>query len=135
MTKHDLENIPEIKYEIRRLKARSDELNSRSLAASPVPGVAHGSGVSDKVAQIAERKLMLAQEITEKEAELNGRLEFIDGISDNVLREIVYCRCVYNFSWQKTAEKVGGNEDSAKKAYYRFMSDLENCPEKGHENT
>lgn len=126
MTKSDLENIREIKYDIRRLKAKYDELNSRSVVGSPVPGTAHGSGISDKVANTAEHKLLLEQEIAEKEAQLKERLDFINGISDNVLREIVYCQCVYKFSWRKIAEKVGGNNDqeSVRKLYDRFMSKL-----------
>jgi hypothetical protein len=126
MTKQDLENIREIEYDIRKLKAKFDELNSRSLVGSPVPSASRSFGVSDKVARIAERKLLLAQEIAEKEAQLKERLDFINGIFDDVLREIVCCRCVYNFSWQKIAEKVGGNntEGSIRMAYNRFMDNL-----------
>ncbi len=126
MTKSDLEQIREIKYDIRRLKAKYDALNSRSIVGSPVPGAARGSGVSNKVAQTTEQKLLLEQEIAEKEAQLKERIDFINGISDNVLREIVYCRCVHKFSWQEIADKVGGNNDqeSVRKLYDRFMSKL-----------
>lgn len=133
ITKACLENIRRLSYEIHKLEAKLEELNSRSIVASPVPGELHGSGVSDKVASTIQHKLELEQELSEKRAQLQERMNFIDGISDEVLREIVRCQCVYKFTWQEIAEKVGGNEESVKKTYYRFMTSLENCPVSGQE--
>ena len=134
ITKGCLENIRKLSYEIHKLEAKLEELNSRSIVASPVPGEVHGSGVSDKVASTIHHKLELEHELSEKRGQLRERLNFIEEISDEVMREIVLCQCVYKFTWREIAEKVGGNEDSVKKSYYRFMDNLENCPEMGQKN-
>lgn len=135
VTKSELEGIRNLKYEIKKLVEKLQELNSRSIVASPVPGEVHGSAVSDKVASTVQRKIELEQVLSEKRAQLQERLNFIDVISDEVLREIVRCQCVYKFTWQEIAEKVGSNEGSVKKSYYRFMANIENCSVSGQENT
>ena len=135
VTKSELEGIRNLKYEIKKLIEKLRELNSRSIVASPVPGKIHGSAVSDNVASTVQRKIELEQELSEKRAQLQERLNFIDGISDEVLREIVRCQCVYKFTWQEIAEKVGSNEGSVKKSYYRFMTNIENCSVSGQEST
>lgn len=128
MTKSELEGIRNLKYEIKKLIEKLRELNSRSIVASPVPGELHGSGISDKVASTVQHKLELEQELEEKRGQLRERLDFIDGITDEVLREIVRCQCVYKFSWRETAEKVGSNEESVKKRYNRFFQNFPEIP-------
>lgn len=128
ITKACLENIRKLSYEIHKLEEKLEELNSRSIVTSPVPGEVHGSGLSDKVASTVQHKLELERELEEKRGQLRERLDFIDGITDEVLREIVRCKCVYNFTWRDIAEKVGSNEESVKKRYIRFFQNFPRNP-------
>lgn len=126
MSRKELENIRSLKYEIRKLKAKLHEIESRSLVASPIPGECHGSGTADKVALNVQRKLELEQELSDKLSQLHERMDFIRAIPDDVMREVVLCQCVYKFSWRETAQKVTGNNDSdsVRKLYDRFMGRL-----------
>jgi hypothetical protein len=53
---------------------------------------------------------------------LNDVEEFISRIKDSHMRRIVNLRVVEGLSWQKVADRIGGNtEDSVRKAFDRFM--------------
>lgn len=121
MTREELEEIRNLKYEIHRLKARFRELTCRSLVASPVPTSAHGSRISDKTAEYAQRKIELEQEIIEKSQQLRELLAFINSIPDVSVREIVYCKCVQGFGFGEISRLVGLPRETVKKKYYRFF--------------
>lgn len=48
---------------------------------------------------------------------------FIDGLQDSQLRQIIYYRYIKDYSWVKTAQKIGGNntEDSVRKRVKRYF--------------
>lgn len=52
--------------------------------------------------------------------------EFIASVNDSRMRRIINLRFIENLSWNKVADKIGGNntEDSVKKAFYRFIENL-----------
>ena len=54
---------------------------------------------------------------------LNQVEEFIASVDDSRMRRIITLRFIDNLSWNKVADRIGGNntEDSVKKAFYRFM--------------
>ena len=51
--------------------------------------------------------------------------KFMNTISDSVVRRIIYWRYIEHMTWNRVADKIGGNntEDSVKKIFYRFMED------------
>ena len=135
MTKAELEQIYYLNRELKLWETELERVRCKSLVGSPLPGNSHGSGVSDKVADRAERIIELENRIIAKRDEIqrlrDEAVEYIYGIPDSLTRQIIYYRCVSLMSWRKVAYEVGGKntEDSVKKIYYRFFDKLESCPE------
>ena len=135
MTKSDLEQIYYLNRELKMWETELERVRCKSLVGSPLPGNSHGSGVSDKVADRAERIIELENRIIAKRDEIqrlrDEAVEYIYSIPDSLTRQIVYYRCVSLMSWRRVAYEVGGNntEESVKKIYYRFFGKQKSCPE------
>ena len=121
MTKSDLEQIYYLNRELKMCETELERVRCKSLVGSPLPGNSHGSGVSDKVADRAERIIELENRIIAKRDEIqrlrDEAVEYIYSIPDSLTRQIIYYRCVSLMSWRKVAYEVGGKntEDSVKK--------------------
>lgn len=78
---------------------------------------------SRKKTLLYARKATLASLELELMETLNQVEEFIKSVDDSRMRRIITLRFVDNLSWNKVADRIGGNntEDSVKKAFYRFM--------------
>ena len=78
---------------------------------------------SRKKTLLYARKATLASLETELMETLNQVEEFIASVEDSRMRRIITLRFIDNLSWNKVADRIGGNntEDSVKKAFYRFM--------------
>ncbi len=63
------------------------------------------------------------QDITELEEKLT---EYILGIPDSQLRNVIYMRSIEGQKWSAIASHIGGNntEDSVRKMYKRFLDKL-----------
>ena len=135
MTKAELEQIYYLNRELKLWETELERVRCKSLVGSPLPGNSHGSGVSDKVADRAERIIELENRIIAKRDEIqrlrDEAVEYIYSIPDSLTRQIIYYRCVSLMSWRRVAYEVGGNntEESVKKIYYRFLGKQKSCPE------
>ena len=135
MTRIDLEQIYYLNRELKMWQTELERVRCRSLVGSPLPNSSHGSGISDKVADRAERIIELESRIVAKQEEIqrlrDEAVAYINGIPDSLTRQIVYYRCVSLMSWRRVAYEVGGNntEDGVKKIYYRFFEKKESCPD------
>ena len=135
MTKPELEQIYYLNRELKMWETELERVRCKSLVGSPLPSNSHGSGVSDKVADRAERIIELENRIIAKRDEIqrlrDEAVEYIYSIPDSLTRQIVYYRCVSLMSWRRVAYEVGGNntEESVKKIYYRFFGKQKSCPE------
>ena len=69
------------------------------------------------------RKATLASLEMELMETLNQVEEFIASVEDSRMRRIITLRFIDNLSWNKVADRIGGNntEDSVRKAFTRFM--------------
>lgn len=78
---------------------------------------------SRKKTLLYARKATLASLELELMEMLNQVEEFISSVDDSRMRRIITLRFIDNLSWNKVADRIGGNntEDSVKKAFYRFM--------------
>lgn len=78
---------------------------------------------SRKKTLLYARKATLASLELELMEILNQVDEFITSVDDSRMRRIITLRFIENLSWNKVADRIGGNntEDSVKKAFYRFM--------------
>lgn len=130
MTKSDLEQIYYLNRELKMWETELERVRCKSLVGSPLPGNSHGSGVSDKVADRAERIIELENRIIAKRDEIqhlrDEAVEYIYSIPDSLTRQIIYYRCVSLMSWRRVAYEVGGynTAESVRQIYSRFMRDL-----------
>ena len=130
MTKSDLEQIYYLNRELKMWETELERVRCKSLVGSPLPGNSHGSGVSDKVADRAERIIELENRIIAKRDEIqrlrDEAVAYIENIPDSLTRQIVYYRCVSLMNWRRVAYEVGGNntEESVRQVYSRFMRSL-----------
>ena len=127
MTKPELEQIYYLNRELKMWETELERVRCKSLVGSPLPSNSHGSGVSDKVADRAERIIELENRIIAKRDEIqrlrDEAVEYIYGIPDSLTRQIIYYRCVSLMSWRRVAYEVGGNNtpDGVRMIYNRFM--------------
>ena len=130
MTKSDLEQIYYLNRELKLWETELERVRCKSLVGSPLPSNSHGSGVSDKVADRAERIIELENRIIAKRDEIqrlrDEAVEYIYSIPDSLTRQIIYYRCVSLMSWRRVAYEVGGynTAESVRQIYSRFMRDL-----------
>ena len=131
MTRDELEQIYYLNRELRVLERELERICGQSLIQSPLPNASHGSGVSDKVGRLAQKRVDLEQLIRDKKAEIQQQrdkaLEYIyNNIPDSLTRQVVYYRCVSLMSWRRVAYEVGGNNspDGVRMIYNRFMNKL-----------
>ena len=127
MTRDELEQIYYLNRELRVLERELERICGQSLIQSPLPNSSHGSGVSDKVGRLAQKRVDTEQLIRDKKAEIQHQrdkaLEYIYNIPDSLTRQVVYYRCVSLMSWKRVAYEVGGNNtpDGVRMLYNRFM--------------
>ena len=127
MTKSELEQIYYLNRELKLWETELERVRCKSLVGSPLPGNSHGSGVSDKVADRAERIIELENRIIAKRDEIqrlqDEAIAYIESIPDSLTRQIIYYRCVSLMSWRRVAYEVGGNNtpDGVRMIYNRFM--------------
>ena len=127
MTKSELEQIYYLNRELKLWETELERVRCKSLVGSSLPGNSHGSGVSDKVADRAERIIELENRIIAKRDEIqrlrDEAVEYIYSIPDSLTRQIIYYRCVSLMSWRRVAYEVGGNNtpDGVRMIYNRFM--------------
>ena len=78
---------------------------------------------SRKKTLLYARKATLASLEMELMETLNQVEEFIASVEDSRMRRIITLRFIDNLSWNKVADRIGGNntEDSVRKAFTRFM--------------
>ena len=130
MTKSELEQIYYLNRELKLWETELERVRCKSLVGSPLPGNSHGSGVSDKVADRAERIIELENRIIAKRDEIqrlrDEAVEYIYGIPDSLTRQIIYYRCVSLMSWRRVAYEVGGNNtpDGVRMIYNRLMDKI-----------
>lgn len=130
MTKAELEQIYYLNRELKLWETELERVRCKSLVGSPLPSNSHGSGVSDKVADRAERIIELENRIIAKRDEIqrlrDEAVEYIYSIPDSLTRQIIYYRCVSLMSWRRVAYEVGGynTAESVRQIYSRFMRDL-----------
>lgn len=144
--KENRETIEKLEKDIEKLIKRISEIESGEIVKDKVYGGNGGqqgfvvSGIpikeySEKKTLLYSKKLKLEERktILEKhEIKIMGQVneveEFIKGIDDCLVRRIVQHRIIEGLSWNKVAEKIGGEstEDSVKKIYQRYLKKI--CP-------
>ena len=127
------QEVKEIREKITKLEEQIDKIEQQGSIKDKVMGGEGGwqsfqiegfpyPEYSRKKTLLFTRKATLTELEIELLETLNTVEEFIASITDSHIRRIVNLRVVEGLSWQKVADRIGGNtEDSVKKAFYRFM--------------
>ena len=127
------QEVKEIREKINKLENQIDKIEQQGSVKDKVMG---GNGglqsfqiegfpypeYTRKKSLLYMRKATLTGLEMELLETLNDVETFISNIKDSHIRRIVNLRVVEGLSWQKVADRIGGNtEDSVKKTFYRFM--------------
>ena len=127
----------EVKEVRERINKTEDQISKIEKDGNVIDSVCGGNGgiqhfkiegfpypeYSRKKTLLYARKATLASLEMELMEILNQVEEFIASVEDSRMRRIITLRFIDNLSWNKVADRIGGNntEDSVKKAFYRFM--------------
>ena len=73
--------------------------------------------ILQKEARLKRRRAEVSEQLEQKE-------DFIDGLEDSQLRQIIHYHYIKGYSWVKTAHYIGGKNsaDAIKKRVYRFFA-------------
>jgi len=128
MTLKDLSQLYYLKKEIEmdhhRIRGLEAQLQPGSQKFSGLP---HGAGFVDKmgtyVAQIADLKGIIEDKQRQCILEQKRLENYIAGVQDSFMRQILTYRFVNGFSWRKVAACVGGRntDSSVQKAVQRYL--------------
>ena len=141
ISKEILIQYSDLQEEVKEVRERIDKTEKQiakiEAEGSVIDTVSGGSGnaqhfkiegfpypeYSRKKTLLYARKATLASLEMELLEMLNQVEEFIASLDDSRMRRIITLRFIENLSWNKVADRIGGNntEDSVKKAFYRFM--------------
>lgn len=126
MTREELKQIYYINKEIKMWQRELDRLQCKSLiGGQSLDGMPKGSGTSDKVADLAIEKEEIREIINGKLAEIQVQrkriMNYINGVEDSLLRQIMFLRNVSCMSWKQIANELGSNENCVKQIYSRHF--------------
>lgn len=127
LTKDELKQIYYINKEIQMWQRELEKIRSQGLVKSPtisdMPKGGQKFDISDYVSAIADYEAVIRGLLAKVQIQRKKILEYIEGVDDSLMKQIIFYRCVSCMTWQEVANAVGGNntENSVKKAYSRFF--------------
>lgn len=128
LTKDELKQIYYINKEIQMWQRELEKIRSQGLVKSPtisdMPKGGQKFDISDYVSAIADYEAVIRGLIAKVQIQRKKIIEYIEGVDDSLMKQIIFYRCVSCMTWQEVADAVGGNntENSVKKAYSRFLA-------------
>ena len=132
MTKEELKQIYYINKEIIMWQKELDRLQCKSLVkGQEITDMPFGSGTSDKVADLAieivDTKAVIKGMLAEIQIQRRKIIDYIEGIDDSLLRQVMFLRNVSCMSWNQVANELGKTETCVKKLYSRhFGKEIDN---------
>jgi hypothetical protein len=127
MTKKELSQLYYLNREIEQDKQRLRELEAAATNAnSQITGMPHAAGISDKTslaAEIAYLRGVTEAKIQQLYYEYRRLIDYINGIDDSCIRQILSLRFINGLSWRQISFSVGGGNtaDGVRKACERFL--------------
>lgn len=121
MTNNRLSQLRYLKKEIKMYQERLVELQSLSeVKSSVLTGMPVSKSVSDKIGYSVIKIINTKNTLTKLCEEIT---EYIENVDDPIIRMILTYRYINNFSWEKTAFKIGGGNRASglKKRLYRYF--------------
>ena len=126
MTKEELKQIYYINKEILMWQKELDRLQCKPLVkGQEITDMPFGSGTSDKVADLAieivDTKAVIKGMLAEIQIQRRKIIDYIEGIDDSLLRQVMFLRNVSCMSWNQVANELGKTETCVKKLYSRHF--------------
>ena len=130
MDKKELNQIYYLEKEIDMWRKALSRIQSRSLIPSQeITGMPFGSGISDKVGNLAASEVDITNKIEELQKKVYEEqyrlLKYIETIEDSLMRQIMYHRHVLCMKWNEVAMVVGGGNtpDGIRMMHNRFLEE------------
>lgn len=129
MTRNELKQIYHLSREIRMWREELDKVQAEILSSSKLTGMPRKKGASDRVGELASTladiERIIDGKLTEIQLQRKRIVEYIDGLEDSLLRQIVFYRCVSLMGWHQVAETIGGEctAESVRKYFVRGVRD------------
>ncbi len=106
MTNNRLSQLRSLKKEIKMDQERLTELQALAeIKSSVITGMPISKSISDKIGYSVIKIISMKDALSKLCEEL---IDYIESVDDPIVRLILTYRYVNNFSWQKTAFKIGG---------------------------
>lgn len=132
MTKEELKEIFYINKEIKMWQKELERLQCKSLVkGQEITDMPFSSETSDKVAdmavEIADINSIIRGKLAEIQIQRKKIIEYINGVDDSLLRQIMFLRNVSCMNWNQVARELSSTENCVKQIYSRhFRKDGEN---------
>ena len=100
---------------------RLTELNALAeIKSSAITGMPMSKSISDRIGYSVIKIISIKDALSKLCEELT---DYIENVDDPIIRMILTYRYVNNFSWEKTASKIGGRNrvSGLKKRLYRYF--------------
>jgi len=127
LTKDDLKQIYYLNKEVKMWQKELERLQCRSLAkGQEITGMPFGNGgntdkVGNMAVDMADIEAIIRGKLAEIQVQRKKIIEYIDGIEDSLLRQIVFLRNVSCMSWNQVAKELGSTENCVKQIYSRHF--------------
>ena len=128
MTKHELSQVYYLNSEIEMLRKELADLETRSIKGQQLTGMPSGKNgtgdpVGDRAAKIADLKHLIEINLDKLVIQRKRITEYIIGIDDSMMRQILYLRYISCLTWRQVAAYMGrvDAEDSIRKMHDRFL--------------
>ena len=121
MTNKQLSQLHYLKKEIKMHQERLIELNALAeIKSSAITGMPMSKSISDRIGYSVIKIISIKDALSKLCEELT---DYIENVDDPIIRMILTYRYVNNFSWEKTASKIGGRNrvSGLKKRLYRYF--------------
>lgn len=128
LTKDELKQIYYINKEIQMWQRELEKIRSQGLVKSPIisdmPKGGQKFDISDYVSAIADYEAVIRGLLAKVQIQRKKIIEYIEGVDDSLMKQIIFYRCVSCMTWQEVADAVGGNntENSVRMMYNRFLA-------------
>ena len=121
MTNKQLSQLHYLKKEIKMHQERLTELNALAeIKSYAITGMPMSKSISDRIGYSVIKIISIKDALSKLCEELT---DYIENVDDPIIRMILTYRYVNNFSWEKTASKIGGRNrvSGLKKRLYRYF--------------
>ena len=130
MTKEELSLIYYLNREVKMWQRELDQIRAKSLVQSPkldsIGGHTTGNTsdpVGDVAGIIADIELIIEGRLKEIQIQRKRILDYIDGIEDSLIKQVIFLRCLSNLSWKEVSDEIDGNNSpvNLRQMFHRYL--------------